>query len=100
MPIVHVTSTLANHTSRVPNDLLPKFNAKAELQAIQAHEQEIEARRIELYAQLEMEDEAEEIAEHENVVKTLADIQENGLESFSFSAVDAMSEEEDGGNVV
>ena len=47
-----------------------------------------------------MEDEAEEIAEHENVVKTLADIQENGLESFSFSAVDAMSEEEDGGNVV
>lgn len=48
--------------------------AKAELHAIQAHEQEIEAHRVELYAQLEMEDEAEEIAEHENVVKTLADI--------------------------
>ena len=74
--------------------------AKAELQAIQACEQEIEAYRIELYAQLKMEDEAEQVSECENMVKTLANVQKDGPESFSFSAVDAMSEEENGGNVV
>ena len=47
-----------------------------------------------------MEDEAEQVAEHENVVKTLANVQEDNLENFSFSVVDAMSEEEDGGDIV
>ena len=60
---------------------------------------EIEAHKLELYAQLKIEDEAEQVAECENVVKTLGNIQKDDRETFSFSAVDAMSKGEDGEDV-
>ena len=49
--------------------------AKTELEAIQAHAMAIKACKIELYAQLEMEDEVKQVAEHNSDVKTLGNVQ-------------------------
>lgn len=72
--------------------------ARKELEAIEAHKAQMEARKVQLYAELEMEEEAAQEAEARNVVKTLAQVREDGPEEFSFSRIDAEeSEEEDVG---
>ena len=69
--------------------------AMKELQAIEARKSEIEAQKLQLYAELELEDEAEEELERQSVVKTWAQVQEEDFEQFSFSAVDAEGSEDD-----
>lgn len=67
-----------------------------ELKTIEVHKQEIEARKIQLYAALEMQDEADQETEGQNVVRTLAQVHtEEGPEEFSFSAIDAEESEDD-----
>ena len=62
---------------------------------IEASKIEIEAQKLQLYAELEMEDEAEQEVEGWNVIKTLAQVQEKDSEDFSFSAIDAEGSEEE-----
>ena len=69
--------------------------AMKELQAIEARKSEIEAQKLQLYAELELEDEAEKELECQSVVKTWAQVQEEDFEQFSFSAVDAERSEDD-----
>lgn len=69
--------------------------AMKELQAIEASKMEIEARKLQLYAELELEDEAEQELERQNVIKTRAQVQEEDFEQFSFTAVDAEESEKD-----
>lgn len=69
--------------------------ALKELEAIEARKAEIQARQIQLYAELEIEDEASQEAESRNVVRSLAQVQEEGPEEFSFTAINAEESEED-----
>lgn len=69
--------------------------AMKEFQAIEARKSEIEAQKLQLYAELELEDEAEEELEHQSVTKTWAQVQEEDFKQFSFIAVDAEGSEDD-----
>ena len=66
-----------------------------ELQAIEARKLEIEAQKLQLYAELKLEDKAEKELEHQSVIKTQAQVQEEDFEQFSFSAVNAEGSEDD-----
>ena len=69
--------------------------AMKELQAIEVRKSEIEAQKLQLYAELELEDEAEEELEHQSITKTWAQVQEEDFKQFSFIAVDAEGSEDD-----
>lgn len=70
--------------------------AKKELEAIEARKREDEARKLQLVAELELEDEAAQEAEIRNVVKSVGQVQESeGPEEFTFSEVDEEESEED-----
>ena len=66
-----------------------------ELQAIEARKLEIETQKLQLYAELKLEDEAEEELECQSVIKTWAQVQEEDFKQFSFSTVDAEGSEDD-----
>ena len=69
-----------------PDVLLPKHSpaevqvALKELQAIEAHKAEIQAWQIQLYAELEMVEEASQEAESHKVIRSLMQVQEDGPE--------------------
>ena len=63
--------------------------ARKELEAVEAHKAQMEAWKVQLYAELEMEEDAAQEAEAQGVVRTLAQVQEEGLEVFLFSRIDA-----------
>lgn len=69
--------------------------ALKELQAIEARKAEIQARQIQLYAELEMAEEASQEAESRKVVRSLTQVREDGPEEFSFSKIDAEDSEEE-----
>lgn len=70
--------------------------AKKELQAIEARKREDEARKLQLVAELELEDEAAQEAETHEVIKSLGQVQESdGLEEFTFTEIDGEESEED-----
>lgn len=66
-----------------------------ELQVIEASRMEIETWKLQLYAELEMKDKAEQEVDGQNVIKTLAQVQEEDSEDFSFSVIDAEGSEEE-----
>ena len=69
--------------------------ALKELQAIEAHKAEIQAQQIQLYAELEMVEEASQEAESHKVVRSLTQVWEDSPEEFSFSKIDAEDSEEE-----
>ena len=69
--------------------------ALKELQAIEACKAEIQAWQIQLYAELEMVEEASQEAESCKVVRSLMQVREDSPEEFSFSKIDAENSKEE-----
>lgn len=67
---------------------------RKELEAIEAQRAQMEERKVQLYAELELEDEAAQEADARNVIRTLAQVREEEREEFSFSEIDAEESEE------
>ena len=71
--------------------------ARKELEAIEAERAQMEACKVQLYAELEMEEDAAQEAEFNNVVRALDQVQEEDSEEFSFSKINAEESEEEEG---
>ena len=71
--------------------------ARKELEAIEAERAQMEARKVQLYAELEMEEDAAQEAELNNVVRALDQVREEDSEEFSFSKINAEESEEEEG---
>ena len=69
--------------------------ARKELEVIEAHKAQMEVQKVQLYAELEMEEDTAQEVEAQGVVRTLAQVQEEGLEVFLSSRIDAEESEEE-----
>ena len=67
---------------------------RKELEAIEAQQAQMEEWKVQLYAELKLEDKAAQEADAQNIVRTLAQVQEEEWEEFSFSEIDAEESEE------